>query len=62
MKRDWYVRVTLGTLLGLGGLGIIVGTVTNAEGYVSGFAAIVCMLSAAAAVYTNKRDENGTDD
>lgn len=62
MKRDWYVRVTLGTLLGLGGLGIIVAIVTNTDGYVSSFAAIVCILSGVAAVYSNKRDEAETDD
>ena len=60
MTRDRYIRLTLGSLLALGGVTMVVATAMDRDGYVSLGAAVVCLLSGVAVAY-NKRQTNGND-
>lgn len=61
MDQDSYVRLLLGSLITLGSAAIVVATITDRDGYVSAAAAVVCLLSAAAIVYTRRVESDPTE-
>lgn len=58
MGRETRVRLALGILLALGGVGIVVATVTGQDAYLSAGAAVVCLASGAAMAYTRRIEDS----
>ena len=60
MDRGGFARLLLGTVIGLGGLAIVVAVATGHDAYVSGIAGVVCVLNGLVLTYVN-RIEDGED-
>jgi hypothetical protein len=54
MAMNGDVRLLLGALVLLGGVGIVAAILTGHDAYVSGIAAVVCLLNGVVLTYVNR--------